>query len=131
MHIQNILRVLVLFTGSILMSCESSITDSNNDFCDDVQSANFSDIEIKIEELLDYFSLNHVFTDKYYKMEILKLKNWLERRSCVQQVTVRPGIIETYPPIKELYIKFNTYDSTFIKTLDIILDPNLNVRFHQ
>ena len=88
MHILNILKVFALFTVSTLISCESTITDDENYFCDDVQSSNFNNVENKIEELLDYFSLYHVLTDEYYKTEILKLKKWLEQRSCFEEVTV-------------------------------------------
>ena len=79
---------------------------------------------------MDYVNIYHVATDVHYEIEISKLKNWMETKSCVMEVTVRSGVIETDPPIKHLPIIFVTTDSTFTKSLDIILDPNLDVQFH-
>jgi len=111
-----------LLTVSILISCESTLTDDASDFCSEVNKLNFTEVENKIEKYLDYISVYHVETDVYYEIEISKLKNWMETKSCVMEVTILSGIIETSPPIKELSIIFVSADSTFTKTLDIILD---------
>jgi len=114
----------ILFTVAALITCESIVTDDTSDFCGEVNNLNFTEVENKIEKYLDYVRMYHTNSDVYYSNEILKLKN------CVLKVIVHPGIIETYPPIKEINITFDNIDSTFVKTLDIILDSNLNVIFH-
>ena len=114
----------ILFTVAALITCESIVTDDTSDFCGEVNNLNFTEVENKIEKYLDYVRMYHTNSDVYYSNEILKLKN------CVLEVIVHPGIIETYPPIKEINITFDNIDSTFVKTLDIILDSNLNVIFH-
>ena len=69
-------------------------------------------------------------TDVHYEIEISKLKNWMETKSCVMEVTLGSGVIETLPPMKHVTIIFVRTDSTFTKSYDIILDSNLDVRFH-
>jgi len=125
-----LILISILFTVAALITCESIVTDDTSDFCGEVNNLNFSEVENKIEKYLDYVRVYHSNSDVYYSNEISKLKNWLLKKSCILEVTVRPGIIETYPPIKELSITFDNSDSTFVKTLDIILDSNLNVIFH-
>ncbi len=120
----------ILFTVAALITCESIVTDDTSDFCGEVNNLNFTEVENKIEKYLDYVRMYHTNSDVYYSNEILKLKNWLQKKNCVLEVIVHPGIIETYPPIKEINITFDNIDSTFVKTLDIILDSNLNVIFH-
>ena len=120
----------ILFTVAALITCESIVTDDTSDFCVEVNNLNFTEVENKIEKYLDYVRMYHTNSDVYYSNEILKLKNWLQKKNCVLEVIVHPGIIETYPPIKEINITFDNIDSTFVKTLDIILDSNLNVIFH-
>lgn len=120
----------VLFIVSILISCESTLTDDASDFCIEVNNLNFTELENKIEKYLDYVTVYHIETDVYYEIEISKLKNWMERKSCVIEVTVPDGIIQAGPGIKHLTIVFVTTDSTFTKYLDLMLDSNLDVRFH-
>ena len=120
----------VLFIVSILISCESTLTDDAGDFCIEVNNLNFTELENKIEKYLDYINVYHIETDVYYEMEILKLKNWMETKSCVMEVTFDSGVIETVQPMKHLTIIFITTDSTFSKFLDIVLDSKLDVRFH-
>lgn len=79
---------------------------------------------------MDYVSSYHVATDIYYEIEISKLKNWMETKSCVMEVTVPIGIVEVGPGLKHITIVFVTTDSTFSKFLDIILDSKLDARFH-
>jgi len=130
--IKKVLKIVFdLFIVFLLISCESLSTDNEDSFCDNVTKSNFENLETKIENMLDYFTAMHVQGDEYYQTETLKLTIWLELRICVQGVTARPGILETSPPMKQLYIEFNTSDSTFVKSLFIVLDPNLNVRFSQ
>ena len=125
-----IIFLSLLFIISILISCESTLTDDAGDFCIEVNNLNFTKVEYNIEKYLDYVSVYHIETDVYYEMEILKLKNWMETKSCVMEVTLGSGVIETEPPVKHLTIIFVTTDSTFTKSFDIILEPNLDVRFH-
>ena len=122
--------ISVLFIVSTLISCESTLTDDESDFCIEVNNLNFSEIENNIEEYLDYVNAHHVETDVYYEIEISKLKNWMETKSCVSEVTIPTGIVEVGPGIKHIQVVFVSPDSTFSKYLDIMLDSNLDVRFH-
>ena len=92
-----IIFLSVLFIASVLISCESTLTDDSSDFCNEVNNLNFIELVDKIEEYLDQVSVYHIETDVNYEIEISKLKNWMETNNCVVEVTVPNGIVEVGP----------------------------------
>lgn len=114
-----------------LTSCgeTSNNVQSQDQFCDAVSLNDYNQAEQLVNSMIAELAPHYNPADFYsgYGTEIDSIKTWLEKKGCVQQVTLSPGITKTTPPQKEYSISFTFKNSSFVKAMDLLLGEKLMV----
>ena len=125
----RLLLLTFFFIGIVQVGCNKEDVNCSNEaeFCTLINSEEYIETGDYIDKYLSGLKTNLSDEDK-----LLKLKEWLECKSCVENVEISCiACIETNPPKSALTISFNLNDNQTIKTLFIIMDNPLRFGHYQ
>ncbi len=98
---------------ALFLNCYNPKTMSKN-FCDCLIQNDWACVKTEVNKYLNTVNKNNeedvIATD---------FKKWLLNNECIKEVDIQPGLIETYPPIKQFALKITTPKGIIEKTLGI------------
>jgi hypothetical protein len=124
-HKSIILAFSILLACLTLYSCkkDKSVTSDDEKFCEYVNNQNFE----ATGPLIDNFLAN--LDNNNQDANLVKLKNWMETKSCVDSTTIIcNSCIETNPPQSELMVSFISNGQKTSLIMDIIMSDPLKFR---
>jgi hypothetical protein len=124
-HKSIILAFSILLACLTLYSCkkDKSVTSDDEKFCEYVNNQNFEDTGPLIDNFLATLDNNN------QDANLVKLKNWMETKSCVDSTTIIcNSCIETNPPQSELMVSFISNGQKTSLIMDIIMSDPLKFR---
>jgi len=128
MKLRLILLLSFLFIGSLFSGCkkDDKITIENDQFCALVSSKSIEATGLLINDFLAGLE-NSDKSDN-----LLKLKTWLEAKSCVDSVSIIcNSCIYTYPTQSELSVTFITNGTKSELIMDVIMaEPLIFGSYH-
>lgn len=121
----------ILLAFSILLAClalysckkDKNVNSDDEKFCEYVSSQNFDATRPLIDNFLATLDNNNRYAN------LVKLKNWMETKSCVDSTTIIcNSCIETNPPQSELMVSFISNGQKTSLIMDIIMSDPLKFR---
>jgi hypothetical protein len=112
--VSNLMLCIALF-----LKCYNHKT-MPKDFCDCLVNKDWSCVKKDINTYLNT-------VDKNSPEDSISagFKQWLLKNTCITQVTIMPGMVETNPPIKQFQVTITTPGGTIEKTLGIQISKKI------
>jgi hypothetical protein len=96
-----------------ISQCETQRNMSSN-FCDNIRTDNWQGLKKDVNAFL-----KTIKPEEGSETNFKKIADWIRTHDCVTNVTVQPGEIRTFPPLKQITVDIKDNGGRISKTLGI------------